>query len=254
MPIAGGIYFAFHEGGTRIAPAVVLLHAAGGSSLWWPAALRRLPGLRVAAPDLPGHGKSGGAGQQSTAAYADLIIELLTQIGIARAVFVGHDLGGCIALQLAVQRPDLIAGLALVSTGAAIVLPPGLVEDTASPLTFSRALPVLRDLCFSPTAAPELIDETITQVGESRQSVLHGDLLAMQAFDLIERLAEISAPTLVVAGKDDRLTPPSYAHALAGNIRNATLAVIPEAGHMLPLEKPAALRQSLLEWMRKLNG
>ncbi len=99
MPNAGDIFYQFHEGiqeGKR--PPLVLIHGSGGSHLYWHPHIRRLAGYCVYALDLPGHGKSGGSGEQRIQTYAEIVRECLLEIGLHNAVIAGHSMGGAVAL------------------------------------------------------------------------------------------------------------------------------------------------------------
>src|SRR4030042_5961268 len=100
MPIPGGLYYFAYPGEK---PPVVLIHGAGGTHLYWPAEIRRLPGYRGFAPDLPGHGKSGGQGFQQIEAYCSKLISFLDELEIHRLVMVGHSMGSAIALMTALK-------------------------------------------------------------------------------------------------------------------------------------------------------
>jgi pimeloyl-ACP methyl ester carboxylesterase len=73
---------------------------------------------------------------------------------------------------------------------------------------------------------------------ETRPSVLYGDFLACDAFDVSARLADIAAPTIILCGAEDRMTPPKHSAFLKARIRGASIEILPDAGHMLMLEKP----------------
>ena len=92
MPVAVDFYYSVCEGSEEgLRPPVVLIHGAGGTHLYWPAEMRRLPGYRMYALDLPGHGKSGGRGQQSIPAYAQAVLEWLEAVGLHKAAAsMGH--------------------------------------------------------------------------------------------------------------------------------------------------------------------
>jgi len=233
---------------------VVLLHGAGGSHLYWPAEIRRLMGVRVFAPDLPGHGKSGGRGQQSIAAYAKLITVWLEGLGISRAVFIGHSMGSAIALTLATNSPELVTGLGLVGSGARMRVRSDILTDCANPTTFQKAVESLIAGAFSQFADARLVELAAKRMAETRPSVLHGDLLACHEFDLTERLGEIRCPTLVLCGSEDQLTPLRNSQFLAGAIPAAFLKVIPEAGHMVMLEKPKEVASALQDYLETLPG
>jgi len=108
---------------------------------------------------------------------------------------------------------------------------------------------VIVNWSFSPSTPERLIELASQRMGETRPSVLHGDLLACNVFDVTERIAEISQPTLVVCGADDKMTPLRYSQYLAGTIPSARLEVIPNAGHMVMLEQPQAVADALATFL-----
>ena len=123
MPVAADIYYHYFEGSTEGAkPTVVLIHGAGGDHLHWHPNIRRLPDYRVFALDLPGHGKSGGRGQQSISAYAASILDWMEAMGLHSAVIVGHSMGSAVALKLVLDHPQHVLGLGLVGGGARLPL------------------------------------------------------------------------------------------------------------------------------------
>jgi pimeloyl-ACP methyl ester carboxylesterase len=246
MPVTADLYFHLYEGSEEGQnPPVILIHGAGGTHLFWPSEVRRLPGYRVYAIDLPGHGKSGGRGQQSIQAYAEVILDWLGAIGVHRGVIVGHSMGVAIALSLALNYPERVVGLGLVGGGARLRVSPALLESAASPTTFHNAIEFVVAHSFSPTAPPRLAELAGQRMRETRASVLHSDFLACDAFDETERISQIRHPTLVVCGADDRMTPARYSQALADQIPNARLKLIPQAGHMVMLEKPQIVAETL---------
>jgi pimeloyl-ACP methyl ester carboxylesterase len=249
MPIALDLYYYMFQGGDLDSLPVVLLHGAGGSHLYWPPEIRRLASVRVFAPDLPGHGKSGSRGQQSIDAYAKIINAWLEGLGISKAVYVGHSMGSAIALSLATSYPQQVAGLGLVGAGAHMRVRQDILADCANPTTFHKAVKSLISGAFSHFADARLVELAASRMVETRPSVLYGDLLACHEFDLTEKLVDIKAPTLVLCGSEDQLTPLRNSQLLAGAIPNATLKVIPEAGHMVMLEKPNEVASALQDYL-----
>ena len=254
MPIASEIYYHGFEGGDAESPPVVLIHGAGGNHLYWPVELRRLPGYRVYAIDLPGHGKSGGCGQQSISAYAHSVMEWLTSLRMNSAVFAGHSMGSAIALELALNYPDQVLGLALVGSGARLRVNPDILTDCASPTTFHNAVDTIIANNFSTHTGPRLIELAHTRMLETRQSVLHGDLLACEGFDVTERVGSIDQPTLIICGTEDKMTPLRYSQFLASAIPSAHLEVITQAGHMVMLEKPQEVAERLASFLSRITG
>jgi pimeloyl-ACP methyl ester carboxylesterase len=249
MPVALDLYYYTFQGGDLDSLPVVLLHGAGGSHLYWPPELRRLAGARVFAPDLPGHGKSGGRGQQSIGAYAKLINGWLEGLGISEAIFIGHSMGSAIALSLATNYPQQVAGLGLLGAGARMRVRQDILADCANTTTFHKAVESLISGAFSHFADLRLVELAASRMAETRPSVLHGDLLACHEFDLTEKLVDIKSPTLVLCGSEDQLTPLRSSQFLAGTIPMASLKVIPEAGHMVMLEKPQEVASALQDYL-----
>ena len=254
MPTAAGIYYAQYDEGRKDEPPVILIHGAGSNHLVWPAELRRLAGQRVLAVDLPGHGRSGGVAHQTIASYADQMIELLAALGLFQAVFIGHSMGGAVALDLAVRHPAHVAGLGLISTGAYLGVDPGFLEDLSNPLTVPSALHTFQTRAFAATTSPALIERCMQVMRETRTSVLYGDWRACAVFDQREAITHIEAPAWIIAGSEDRLIPIAYAHYLAGRIPAARLQVLSGAGHMSLLEQPGLVAHGLVQFLTALSA
>ena len=88
---------------------------------------------------------------------------------------------------------------------------------------------------------------------EIRYSVLHGDLLACDAFNVTDRLINITQPTLVICGADDRMTPPRLSQVLARSIPGAQLEVIEHGGHMVMLEHPELVASHLIQFVQSIG-
>jgi pimeloyl-ACP methyl ester carboxylesterase len=237
MPVAAGLYYFAYENETTNLPPVLLIHGAGGSHLSWPPEIRRLTGYNVYALDLPGHGKSDAFGEQTIAAYADQVLRWMETVDHYRAIIVGHSMGGAIALQIAATRPARVAGLGLLGIGTPFEVPPEIIENLANEAMVSAALNQIKALSFSPETSPRLAALVFKRLAEMRASVLRGDFLACARFDMAGAQG-ISHPTLIIAGAQDQMTPLRYAQLLSKKIKGAELCVIPDAGHLLMLEKP----------------
>lgn len=253
MPIAADIYYHLYQGGGGESPPIVLIHGAGGTYLHWPAEIRRLSDYRVFAIDLPGHGKSEGRGQQTIEAYASNILSWLEAVGLHQAIFIGHSMGGAIALRLAHNHSDHVLGLGLVGTGARLRVAPVILENTANPQSLPAAIGAILSWAFSKKADPRLVELASQRMAETRPSVLHGDFLACDAFDITETVSEIRVPALVICGQDDRLTPLRYSQYLADQIPDARLEAIPDAGHMVMLEQPQAVAGALIDFLASIS-
>ena len=254
MPLAAEIYYYyFSKDPSGIHPPIVLIHGAGGNHLYWPPGIRRLPGYRIHSLDLPGHGKSPGRGRQSIDSYAADIQKWVHETNLNRAVFIGHSMGSAIAIRLALYHPEIVSGLGLVGAGAALRVNEELLESTSSPTTFDNAVMRITKLSFSSSASERLVELAAQRMLETRQSVLHGDLRACDEFDETVRISNISQPTIIICGIDDKMTPVRLSHYLYNNIPGSELEIIPGAGHMVMMEQPQAVGFAINRLMNKIR-
>lgn len=249
MPSAAGLYYFAHGIENEHRPPVLLLHGAGGTHLHWPPEVRRLNGQRIFALDLPGHGKSDGIGFQSVVDYAQSIAAFIRALKLPPVILVGHSMGGAIALMLALRFPKRVRGLALVGSGARLRVSPAILESASNPATFPTAVQTVINLAFGPQAEARLKELAAERMLATRSSVLHGDFLACDAFDVMEKVNRIKAPTLVLCGSEDKMTPVRYSEFFHETIEESQLHIIPGAGHMVMLEEPQAVAQILLDFL-----
>lgn len=239
------IYYAAR--GSHGAP-LVFIHGAGDNHLLWNGQLAAFAGVAHAfALDLPGHGRSRGAGLDSILAYAEAVREFLDALGLERAVLTGVSMGGAIAQMLALEFPERVMGLGLVGTGAKLRVAPAFLQGLAD--DFENTARVLVTNYCAPGAPDELINASAAALLATGAQTAFNDFAACDAFDVRERLGEIRAPTLIVCGREDRMTPPKYSEYLAQNIAGAELHILENAGHMVMLEQATAFNRTLGEWM-----
>lgn len=256
MAEAAGLSYSIHRGGgsEQGHPPLVLIHGAGGSRLDWPPELRRLKGEWVYSLDLPGHGRSQGEGERAVDRYVEHICSWMEAVSLERAVLVGHSMGGAIALKMALDIPAQVEGLVLVGTGGRLRVNQMIIELTANHETFSRAVDQVIAWAYSPSASPRLVELTRTRMTEARPEVLHGDFLACDRFDVLDRLGEIKVPAQVICGVDDMLTPLKYGRFLADAIPESSLVAIDGASHMVMLERPGEVARVVKEFMGQFYG
>ncbi|MBI4786117.1 MAG: alpha/beta hydrolase [Chloroflexi bacterium] len=234
---------------------VVFVHGSGASHLiWWPH-VRALADLaRPVALDLPGHGKSEGPGRVTVDAYCDVLLDFLDALAFDRALIVGHSLGGAIAQTFAVTHPDRTAALGLVGTGARLRVLPAILEGIVSPSDFDETVRLIVENTY---AADNLDAATRRRAEEDLRAcppqVARGDFAACNGFDIMPRLGEIHAPTLIVCGSEDKMTPVKYSEFLASKIPNSRLVVVERAGHSVMIEQAAELGQALAGFVRELR-
>ena len=230
--------------------ATVLIHGAGGSHLHWPASLRRIPGAAVHAIDLPGHGRSEGAGRQCVEDYAAVVLGFLDALGLQRAILIGHSMGGAIAQTVALSAPQRVAGLVLIGTGARLRVAPAILSGLEQ--DFDQTVRLLSEWIWGPGTEPALVAEGRRQMLAVGSAVLLGDFLACDRFDVREQVGGIVAPTLAITGSEDRMTPPRFGRWLTDHIPGARFVLVEGAGHMAALERPEEVAAAVQDWLGKL--
>lgn len=247
--------------------AVLLVHGQPGRGLDWEALGRRLSSdHRVVAPDRPGWGDDERPATSLAANATDLasIIELL---GLPLPVtVVGHSLGGGIAIELALSRPDLVGALVLLgSIGVeralsrfdqllAVprfgdpVIRAGVLATRSGVSTARRVLkngpakPLARRAARSPTVRGLLWLDTQTISEKVRKSFLAEQRALLDETPLLERrLSRLEVPTAVVRGTADHVVPLGASRALAERIPGAELIALQGEGHLVPFERPGLI-------------
>lgn len=243
----GPIWYAEHQ--KNGATTILLIHGAGVDHLDWPAPLRRFEGHRVIALDLPGHGRSGGVARDNIADYSADVVSLMDALYIDQAILIGHSMGGAITQHLAYHNPKRVAAMVLICTGSKLTVNPliieGIVKDTEKTV----------DLIVKWQWAKH-IDENTRALSKQRllniaPHIIQGDYIACNRFDMSAQLKDIQAPTLVICGSADKMTPPRLGEILAQNIPNSELITITDGGHMVMLEQPTIIAEIIRGWLEK---
>ncbi|MEU1470055.1 alpha/beta fold hydrolase [Streptomyces sp. NPDC005761] len=207
---------------------------------------------RVVRWDLPGHGGTPAALFPTDGGVAELgrqVLRLADALGIEQFAYAGISLGGAVGAWLAVHNPDRLTSLALVCSSARFGEPEawreratlvraegiGPVAGTAAGRWFTA------DFADSPPARALLAG--LRGVDPHAYAALCD---ALAAHDLRGELAGITAPTLVVAGREDPATPVADARELADTIPGSTLVELPGASHLANVERPAPVSAALL--------
>lgn len=233
-------------------PTLVCIHGAGGDHTLWDAQVDGLSAeFNVVAVDLPGHGASGGAALDSVSGYAQALADFLGDLAPPAPVVCGLSLGGAVALELLLAGGLPLAGGVLVGTGARLRVHASIFETLAT--DFDGFVKGLAGVGASPSTDPRRLAAVAAAARACGPRVTAGDFRACDRFDVMGRLPAIQCPVLVITAADDRLTPPKYGAYLAAHIAGARLVSIPEAGHLLPVERPEAFNGPVRDFLRGLS-
>lgn len=243
-------------------PDVLLLHGLFIDSSLWRAQVGPLAQLgRVVALDMPGHGRSEVPPPFDLPGHAEALGAALPAMGVQRAVCVGWSWGGALSLHLALRRPAAVAGLALLDSSAEAQtryrkakyrLLVGVVRRFGlSPWLARRQIAPLMFGARTRRERPELVEEFVRSATSlPREALVRAALaVAIEAPDVLGRLGAVSAPALVLCGRDDRGYPPPLSERLAQGIPGARLEWIEGAGHLAPLERPEEVNRHLVPFV-----
>ncbi|MCX8061883.1 MAG: alpha/beta hydrolase [Anaerolineales bacterium] len=245
MPNWAGIHYMVSQQKATTSPPLLLIHGAGGMSLSWPPHIRRLPDTTVLAPDLPDHGKSARRHYHSLEEVAAILLEWLDGLQLAQVDCCGHSMGGAIGLLLSLLAPQRVRKLILIGSAARLPVNPQLLQLSSHPETLPQAVELLIRWSFAPSAPQKLKELTARRLLENPATTLYRDLSACNRFDLTAELQQIQAPTLLLTGEQDRMTPVAEAQRLAEHLPRARLEILPNAGHLVVLEQPQRVAQRL---------
>ncbi|NBW01285.1 MAG: alpha/beta hydrolase [Betaproteobacteria bacterium] len=244
----------------RKLPAVVFLHGAQLDHSCWNLQSRWLGhhGFGVLAVDLPGHGRSNGVPLSSIGELAQWVAALLSSLELERAALIGHSMGSLIAIETALQFPKQVQKLALL--GSTMPMPVSAALLDASSHNEPKAIAMVNSFSHSSSAqiggnpVPGLWMMGMNQRLMERQKpgVFGCDMNACNAYSRpLTDLSAISQPTLILAGAQDRMTPPKASRALGNAIAGARVEVLAGAGHAMMAEQPDTVLNHLRDFLKQ---
>ncbi|MFE9200874.1 alpha/beta fold hydrolase [Micromonospora sp. NPDC007230] len=257
-----GAMLAYDEAGSG--SPVVLIHAGIADRRMWRSQVSALATRhRVIVPDLRGYGESELP--PTPFAHHDDVIGLLDALGVARAALVGCSFGGKVAVDTALAYPDRVSALALFG---APVSGNEWSEETeqlwdelvgeADPEDFAAtAAGEVRFWVVGPTRRPEDVDPELIRFADEMDRRALAAELALSAVEVseldppaIDRLGELAMPVLVGTGADDLADLRRLADRIAAEApHGARLPDVPDAAHLLPLERPEPVNAALLDFL-----
>ena len=207
----------------------------------------------VIRPNLPGHGISPAPTTRDYTidAFVEDLEEIFRHFSLPRAVLVGLSMGGVIAQQFALRNPQLLQALVLVDTTPHGPEDVG-VENVLTAIDDRGIAIASQDIVthsFGSSASRDLVEWAKREVIQTPAFVARAAIASLNKYDARLSLSRITAPTLVIVGSEDIVTPPAESRALRDGIPNSTLVVIEQSGHFPMLERPVEFNRVLCDFL-----
>jgi len=253
----------YHELGNRRNRTMVFTHTV----LWDSEMLDHLVSefandFHLIVVDLHGHGQSGYRTPLTLEEMAEDYYQLLAELDLSNVIWVGYSIGGMLGMRLALAHPETIDSLILIATIARLD-PPQLREQTWQLWEMFRAghrediADAAVQFFFAPATyknQPQLIEHYRNKLINYRnvEGMFEAARASVYRTNISNQIDAIKAPTLVIAGNEDKATSPAESELLASRIPNAQLAIIDDASHMLVVEKPREVAQIIRKFLSGL--
>lgn len=248
-----------NNGGTP----VVFLHCVGGDATNWRPQVEALSDRhRVVTIDTRGHGKSEFAGTGLTLHdYADDVRRALDALGIERAHVVGLSMGGMIAQALVLNAPERVSSLVLANTSSRVDTATagnlGQAGDAALGYGMAAVADQFVPICFNVDAIQgnrAYVQEFRAGFSSRDPHAFHASLQAIAGLDFLDKLPQVTAPTLVLVGSADQILPVEHSQAIAEQIPGARLVTFDGAGHLSNLDSQAEFTRELVTFVEEATA
>lgn len=232
---------------------VVLIHgAAMDASVWhYQAKALAAAGFDPIAVDLPGHGESEGDASSTVKGYAAWLLAYLSTLDEPVHV-AGHSMGALVALEVAASDPCRVRSVTLLGVADPMVVNPALLSGAqANDLSLFSSMAQWMHASDPIGASEWTVQDTLDVILESKPGVAHADLTACNDYGSVaDTAARVDAPMLLLLGEQDLMTKPANAESIADAAENASMVIIEGAGHMLQTERPDAVNEALIGFLK----
>ena len=235
---------------------LVFLHGVGGGHHAWEVQVPYFGGLGYPshAWDQPGYGKSAIVEPYDLEQVSAALARLIESLGGEPVVLIGHSMGGFVAQETYARHPQLVKALVLCFTSPAFA---GGTSEFTKQFLAARIGPLDQGKTMAEIAA-KLIP-TMGSNSKLAERIMAGvppdtyrkAVRLLTTFDRRKELADIKVPALLVAGSEDKTAPPSVMEKMASKIPGAEYVLMPDCGHLGPMDRPEAFNAILLDFLKR---
>lgn len=241
-------------------PCVLFVHGAGLDHTVWLLQSRYFAhhGWNALAVDLPGHGRSGAEPLPQIGAMADWLVRVMDALSVERMAVAGHSMGALVALEAAARHAERVEALALIGLAVPMAVAEPLLE--AARANHHDAIDMITGWGHSAGAriggntAPGMwmTGAGMRLLERARPGVLYNDLNACNEYVTgIDAARRVRCPVLVLLGERDQMAPPRAAREVIEALPSPQVRTLPGCGHMHMAERPDAVLDSLVEFLRR---
>ena len=252
------IHIHYHLSGESGRPVVMLSHSLATQMAMWHAQLEFLENrYRILRYDTRGHGESDApSGAYSLERLAEDAVGLLDHLGIDTVMFVGLSMGGMIGQCLALEHPERLRCLVLSSTTAHIPEEAQPIWQERIDAALEKGMEALVNATLDRWFTPGFIKQQHPAVNAIRSLILKtpvsgyvGCSQAIRRLNLLDRLASVNVPTLIMVGEGDPGTPVAASQAIQSRITKSQLVIVPDAYHLCNIEQMRIFNDHLARFL-----
>jgi len=241
---------------------LTLIHGLGGDLSRWAAFVPVLAeGYRVLTWDVRGFGQSDKPDEGYTPGqWAHDLSLLLGKLGIEKSYVLGISMGGVIAQRFALDYPQVVEALILVSTSSEVGERAAQAWEAQAAVLEQEgwdALAARRELAYAPAFAqahPEILAEDAERIARNDPKAYVRATRGIGCYNFTPELHRISCPTLILQGEADVLTPPGGSVIMHRNIPGSELVLLKDCGHSIPIEQPQEFLRLLLGFLERVES
>lgn len=248
--------FSYLDEGSTNAPAIILIHGFPLNKAIWKKQVEILmDSYRVIAYDIRGHGNTDtGNDNFSIGLFANDLLSLMDALKIDKAILCGLSMGGYIALYAIENYPERLKALILCDTNCAADKPEAKEKRMKAIVSIrEKGLEQYAEESLKKLFAQISFSKQIEEIALVREMIMKTSKPSLiktlhalaERKETCNRLQEIKVPVLIMVGKEDEITPPDIALALHDKIKNSTIQIIDNAGHLCNMENPEQFNDQL---------